>query len=111
MGKKDTYDDLPLRVDLRAKKKGEPAVSLRRGGAKPKRLSNLKPSRIGPIRGVSAPATRTPERLGSRRVVVKARVIKMTAYGVGLGLVLVGWVAGLVVSYVFSIIRGVGRLG
>ena len=83
MGKKDTYDDLPLRVDLRAKKKGEPAVSLRRGGAKPKRLSNLKPSRIGPIRGVSAPATRTPERLGSRRVVVKARVIKMTAYGVG----------------------------
>lgn len=83
MGKKDIYDDLPLRVDLRAKKKGEPAVSLRRGGAKPKRLSNLKPSRIGPIRGVSAPATRTPEHLGFRRVVVKARVIKMTAYGVG----------------------------
>ena len=37
--------------------------------------------------------------------------LNMTAYGIGLGLVLVGWVAGLVVSYVFSIIRGVGRLG
>ncbi len=83
MGKKNSYDDLPLRVDLRAKKKGEPAVSLRRAGGRPKRLSNVRPSRIGPIRGVSAPATRTPERLGSRRVVVKARVIKMTAYGVG----------------------------
>ena len=37
--------------------------------------------------------------------------LNMTAYGVGLGLVLVGWIAGLVVSYVFSIIRSVGRLG
>lgn len=83
MGKKDTYDDLPLRVDLRAKRKGEPAVSLRRGGAKPKRSINVKPSRLGPIRGVSAPATRAPDSLGSRRVLVKARVIKMTAYGVG----------------------------
>ena len=37
--------------------------------------------------------------------------LNVTAYGIGLGLVLVGWVAGLVISYVFSIIRGVGRLG
>lgn len=37
--------------------------------------------------------------------------LNVTAFGVGLGLVMVGWIAGLVVSYVFSIIRGVGRLG
>ena len=35
----------------------------------------------------------------------------LTAYGMGLGLVLIGWIAGLVVSYVFSIIRKVGTLG
>lgn len=37
--------------------------------------------------------------------------LNLTAYGMGLGLVLVGWMAGLVVSYVFSIIRRVGSLG
>ena len=37
--------------------------------------------------------------------------LNVTAFGVGLGLVMVGWIAGLVVSYVFTIIRGVGRLG
>jgi hypothetical protein len=37
--------------------------------------------------------------------------INLTAYGSGLGLVLIGWIAGLVVSYVFSIIRRVGNLG
>jgi hypothetical protein len=37
--------------------------------------------------------------------------INLTAYGSGLGLVLIGWIAGLVVSYVFSIIRRVGHLG
>lgn len=37
--------------------------------------------------------------------------LNLSAYGMGLGLVLVGWIAGLVVSYVFSIIRNVGRLG
>lgn len=83
MAQKDTYDDLPLRVDLRAKKKGEPAISLRRCGVKSKGPSNVKSRRIGPIRGVSAPATRKLDILGSRRVVVKARVIRMTAYGVG----------------------------
>ena len=37
--------------------------------------------------------------------------LNLSAFGSGLGLVLVGWIAGLVVSYVFSIIRSVGRLG
>ena len=37
--------------------------------------------------------------------------LNLSAYGMGLGLVLVGWIAGLVVSYVFTIIRNVGRLG
>ena len=37
--------------------------------------------------------------------------INLAAYGTGLGLVLVGWIASLVVSYVFSIIRGIGNLG
>jgi len=37
--------------------------------------------------------------------------LNLTAYGMGLGLVLIGWIAGLVVSYVFSIIRKVGTLG
>jgi hypothetical protein len=37
--------------------------------------------------------------------------LNLTAYGMGLGLVLIGWIAGLVVSYVFSLIRGVGHLG
>ena len=37
--------------------------------------------------------------------------LNLSAYGMWLGLVLVGWIAGLVVSYVFSIIRTVGRMG
>ena len=37
--------------------------------------------------------------------------LNLTAYGMGLGLVLIGWIAGLVVSYVFSIIRRLGSLG
>ena len=37
--------------------------------------------------------------------------INLTAYGAGLGLVIVGWMAGLVVSYVFSIIHKMGQLG
>ena len=37
--------------------------------------------------------------------------LNLTAFGMGLGLVLIGWIAGLVVSYVFSIIRRIGNLG
>jgi len=37
--------------------------------------------------------------------------LNLTAYGMGLGLVLIGWMAGLVVSYVFSTSRNVGRMG
>lgn len=35
--------------------------------------------------------------------------LNLAAYGYGIGLVMVGWLAGLVVSYVFSIIRHLGR--
>ena len=37
--------------------------------------------------------------------------LNLTAFGSGLGLVMIGWIAGLVVSYVFSIVRNVGNLG
>ena len=31
--------------------------------------------------------------------------LNLTAYGMGLGLVMAGWMAGMVVSYVFSVVR------
>lgn len=37
--------------------------------------------------------------------------LNLTAYGMGIGLVMIGWIAGLVTSYVFAIIRGIGTLG
>jgi len=37
--------------------------------------------------------------------------LNLTAYGMGLGLVIAGWLAGLVVSYAFSIARNVRFLG
>lgn len=37
--------------------------------------------------------------------------LNLIAYGMGLGLVMVGWVAGIVVSYAFSTSRTIGRLG
>jgi hypothetical protein len=36
--------------------------------------------------------------------------LNLTAYGMGLGLVLVGWMAGLVVSYLFSMNSRLGRM-
>lgn len=37
-------------------------------------------------------------------------VLDVSMFGIGIGLVMVGWVAGLVVSMVFSIVRGVSLL-
>ena len=37
--------------------------------------------------------------------------INLTAYGYGVGLVLVGFAAGILLSHVFSVIRGVTQLG
>jgi len=37
--------------------------------------------------------------------------LDLTAFGMGLGLVMVGWIAGLVVGFVFSIIRNIGHIG
>ena len=37
--------------------------------------------------------------------------INLAAYGMGLGLVMVGWIAGMTVSYVFSIVRNLRYLG
>ena len=38
-------------------------------------------------------------------------VLNINQFGSGVGLVLVGWMAGLVVSYVFSMVRQTGKLG
>ncbi len=35
--------------------------------------------------------------------------LNVTAYGMGIGLVMIGWMAGMVVSYVFSIVRRIGN--
>ena len=37
--------------------------------------------------------------------------LNLTAYGMGLGLVMIGWIAGIVVSYAFATIRALGSLG
>jgi hypothetical protein len=36
--------------------------------------------------------------------------LNLTAYGMGIGLVMVGWMAGMVVSYVFATFRSIGHL-
>ena len=37
--------------------------------------------------------------------------LNLAAYGMGLGLVMVGWMAGIVVSYAFAMARGVRYMG
>ncbi len=37
--------------------------------------------------------------------------LNLSAYGMGIGLVMAGWLAGLVVSYAFSLSRIMGRSG
>lgn len=36
--------------------------------------------------------------------------LNLELFGTGIGLVLVGWIAGLVVSYLFSINIGIGQI-
>lgn len=36
--------------------------------------------------------------------------LNLTLFGAGIGLVMSGWIAGLVVSYAFSIAKGIGRI-
>jgi hypothetical protein len=36
--------------------------------------------------------------------------LNLTAYGYGVGLVMVGWFAGLGVAYAFSLARGIGNI-
>ncbi len=36
--------------------------------------------------------------------------LNLAAYGMGLGLVMAGWVAGMVVGYIFSVIRNLRYL-
>lgn len=37
--------------------------------------------------------------------------LNISAFGAGVGVVLVGWLAGIVVSYVFEVVRGISRIG
>jgi|GEM_PF-2033538 len=37
--------------------------------------------------------------------------INLTAYGIGLGLVIAGWMGGMVVGYVFSLVSNIRHLG
>lgn len=76
-------DDLPFQVDLRVRKSSEPAPNFRSLRKAKSGSPQAGKKKSVPIRGASAPATRAPQGLASRRVVVKARVIKMNAYGVG----------------------------
>lgn len=37
--------------------------------------------------------------------------LNISSFGAGVGLVMVGWASGLVISYVFALVRRVGSLG
>ena len=37
--------------------------------------------------------------------------LNLEAYGMGVGLVMAGWIAGMIVSYVFSMVRNLRYLG
>ncbi len=37
--------------------------------------------------------------------------LNIAAYGMGLGLIIIGWVAGIVVGYAFSMARNIRYLG
>jgi hypothetical protein len=37
--------------------------------------------------------------------------LNLETYGMGVGLVMAGWVAGMIVSYVFSMVRNLRYLG
>lgn len=38
-------------------------------------------------------------------------ILDIQSFGIGIGLVLTGWAAGLVVSYLFSISKGISNIG
>lgn len=83
MPNKSGFDDLPLNVRLSNKRHRDNVASLRKVKLGKGRSARSTAKNRGPIRGASAPATRSRTSLSFRRVVVKARVVKMTAYGVG----------------------------
>ena len=39
-----------------------------------------------------------------------AMTINLELFGAGIGLVMIGWIAGLVVSYLFSVNIGISRM-
>lgn len=83
MPEKTTFDDLPLSIRLNTRRSNDSVPSLRKVQLSRGKRGCSNARHRGPIRGVSAPATKSGHVLLSRRVVVKARVVKMNRYGVG----------------------------
>ena len=83
MSKKSGFDDLPLSIRLNPKRQKDQVASLKKLRLSRSRSKRSYAKNRGPIKGVSAPATRSNNPLLSRRVIVKARVVKMTSYGIG----------------------------
>lgn len=83
--KGNTTDDLPfIRPEVGRHKGGEKAPLVRRAGGRGKvgKRSGVRSRQaVAPKFGHSAVATRRSARLGQRRVVVKARIVKMGSYG------------------------------
>lgn len=73
-----SFESLPLQVHLNRSPRSEKAPHVT-GSRRTKRLHYSR--RSAPMQGVAAPATRVRDGVFSRRVIVKARVVRMSAYG------------------------------
>lgn len=76
-----TSEDLPLQAKLQTRKGSDAVPSLKSVRRAYSGQKKGRSGRKGPMQGSSAPAVRSYESLNFRRVIVKARIIKMTDYG------------------------------
>lgn len=74
-------EELPLQVKLQTRQGKEAVPSLKPVRRAYSGNNKARSGRKGPMRGSSAPAVRSYESLNFRRVIVKARVVRMSAYG------------------------------